>query len=50
MYPRSIRALQADALFVSALQGSEELSASQIQRAVMVALPGRVDIVCAVPV
>jgi len=38
MYPRSVRALQADALFVSALQRSEELNASQIQRAVMVAL------------
>jgi hypothetical protein len=38
MYPRSVRAFQADALFVSALQRSEELNASQIQRAVMVAL------------
>ena len=38
MYPRSVRALQADALFVSALQRSDELSASQIWRAVAVAL------------
>jgi hypothetical protein len=30
MYPRSVRALQADALFVSALQRSDELNASQI--------------------
>jgi len=34
MYPRSVRALQADALFVSALQRSDELNASQIRRAV----------------
>jgi hypothetical protein len=38
MYPRSVRALQADALFVSALQRSDEPSASQIRRAVAVAL------------
>ena len=38
MYPRSVRALQADALFVSALQRSDELNASQIWRAVAVAL------------
>jgi len=38
MYPRSIRTCQADALFVSVLQRSEELNASQIRRAVMVAL------------
>ena len=38
MYPRSVRALQADALFVSALRRSDELNASQIRRAVMVAL------------
>lgn len=40
MYPRSVRALQADALFVSALQRSDELTASQIWRAVAVALDG----------
>ena len=38
MYPRSVRALQADALFVSALQRSDELNASQIWRAVAVAV------------
>ena len=38
MYPRSVRALQADALFVSALQRSDELNSSQIWRAVSVAL------------
>jgi len=38
MYPRSVRALRADALFVSALPRSGELNASQIRRAVMVAL------------
>lgn len=38
MYPRSVRALQDDALFVSALQRSDELNASRIQRVGMVAL------------
>lgn len=38
MYPRSVRTLQADALFVSALPCSDELNGSQIRRAVMVAL------------
>jgi hypothetical protein len=38
MYPRSVRSLQADALFVSVLQRSDELNASQIRRAVAVAL------------
>jgi hypothetical protein len=38
MYPRSVRALPADALLVSALQRSDELNASQIWRAVAVAL------------
>ena len=33
MYPRSVRALQADVLFVSALERSDELNASQILRA-----------------
>jgi hypothetical protein len=37
MYPRSVRALQADALFVSALQRGDDLNASQIRQAVMVA-------------
>jgi hypothetical protein len=38
MYPRSVRALQSDALFASALQRSDEMNASQISRAVMMAL------------
>ena len=38
MYPRSVRTLQADALFVSVLQRSDEPNASQIWRAVAVAL------------
>ena len=38
MYPRSIRDLQADALFASALQPSDQLSVSQIRRAIAVAL------------
>ena len=40
MYPRSVNALQADALFASALQRSDELSDSQIRRAVAAALHG----------
>jgi hypothetical protein len=40
MYPRSVHALQADALFASALQRSDELSVSQIQRAIAAALDG----------
>jgi hypothetical protein len=38
MYHRSVRALQADTLFVSALQRSDELNASQIQRVGMMAV------------
>lgn len=38
MYPRSIRALQADALFASAQQRSDQLSVSQIRQAIAVAL------------
>jgi hypothetical protein len=38
VYPRSARAIQADALFVSALQRSDELNASRVWRAVAVAL------------
>jgi hypothetical protein len=38
MYPRSIRNLQADALFASALQPSDPLSVSPIRRAIAVAL------------
>jgi hypothetical protein len=38
MYPRSIRALRADALFASALQPSDPLSVSRIRQAIAVAL------------
>jgi hypothetical protein len=38
MYPRSIRDLQADALFASALQPGDPLGVSQIRRAIAVAL------------
>ncbi len=47
MYPRSVRAIQADALFVSALQRSDELNASQIWQAVTVALNAYGDAGCA---
>ena len=40
MYPCSIRSLQADALFASALQRSDVLSISQVRRAIAVALDG----------
>jgi len=40
MYPCSIRTLQADALFASALQRSDVPSASQLRRAIAVALDG----------
>ncbi len=40
MYPRSVHALRADALFASALQRSDELSVSQIRRAIAAALAG----------
>ena len=38
MYPCSIHTVQADALFASALQRSEDLSIIQIRRAIAVAL------------
>jgi hypothetical protein len=38
MYPRSIRALQADALFASALQGSDAVNAGRIHQAISVSL------------
>ncbi len=41
MYPDSIRALQADTLSVSALQRSDQLSASQIWQAAAAALEKR---------
>jgi len=37
---RSVRALQADALFASALQRSDELSVGQIRQAISAALDG----------
>jgi hypothetical protein len=40
MYPRSVNVLQADALFASALQRSDELSVSQIRQAITAALNG----------
>ena len=40
MYPCSIRTLQADALFASALQPSDVPSISQIRRAIAAALGG----------
>lgn len=38
MYPRSVHTHQADALFASALQRSDELSVSQIRQAIVLAL------------
>ena len=38
MYPRSVHALQADALFVSALQRSDEVNAGRIRQAIAVSL------------
>lgn len=38
MFPRHATALRADALFASAMQRSDELSPSQIRRAIVVAL------------
>jgi hypothetical protein len=38
MYPRSVRALQADALFASALQRSDEVNPGQIHQAIAVSL------------
>jgi hypothetical protein len=47
MRPRSAQALQADALFTSALQRSDELSPGQIRRAVAMALDAYGDAGCA---
>ena len=46
-YPSSSNALQAEALFASALQRSDELSIGQIRRAVTVALDAYGDAGCA---
>ena len=40
MYPRSVHVPQADALFASALQRSDELNDSQIRQAIAAALDG----------
>ncbi len=40
MYPRSVHALEADALFASLLQRSDELSVRQIRQAIAAALDG----------
>jgi hypothetical protein len=40
MYLRSVHVLQADALFASAVQRSDELSVSQIRQAIAAALDG----------
>lgn len=47
MYPRSVRALQADALFASPLQPSDQVSASTIRQAVALALDAYRDTGCA---
>jgi hypothetical protein len=47
MYLRSVRALQADALFASALQRSDEVNVSQIHRAIAVSLEAYGDAGCA---
>jgi hypothetical protein len=47
MYPRSVHALQADALFASTLQRGDELSVSQIRRAIAVALDVHGGVGCA---
>jgi hypothetical protein len=46
-YPRTICALQADALFASALQRSNELSVGQIQQAIAAALDAYGGMGCA---
>ena len=38
MYPRGVRALQADALFASALQRSDEVNVSHVYQAIAVSL------------
>ena len=40
MYPRSVHVLQADALFASALQRSDEPSVSQLRQSITAALDG----------
>lgn len=47
MYPRSIRALQAEALFASALQRSDQVNVSKVRQAVAMALDAYGDAGCA---
>lgn len=47
MYPRGIRALQADALFASALQRSGDVNAGQIHQAIAVSLDSYGAVGCA---
>jgi hypothetical protein len=47
MYLRSVSALQADALFASALQRSDEVDVSQIHQAIAVSLDVYGDAGCA---
>ena len=47
MYPRSVSAIQAEALFTSTLQRSDEVSVSKIRRAVALALDAYGDAGCA---
>jgi hypothetical protein len=47
MYPRSVRAFQADALFASVLQRSDEANASQVRRAIAESVDAYGDAGCA---
>ena len=47
MYPRSVRALQADALFASVLQRSDEVNASQVGQAIAESVDAYGDAGCA---
>jgi len=47
MYPRGVRALQADALFASALQRSDEVNVSHVYQAIAVSLDSYGGVGCA---
>jgi hypothetical protein len=47
MYPRSIRARHADALFASALQRSDDMNIGQIHQAIVVSLAAYGAVGCA---
>jgi hypothetical protein len=47
MYPRSIRTFQADALFASRLQGSDDANVGQIHQAIAVSLDAYGAVGCA---